>query len=406
MRVIHVAPTPFGPSGTPPASRFQAVSTSGLLGGGERYPFELARALASRFSDSPGSRCELITFGARASERWEGSLRVRTLRSAAYLHGHPAHPLALALPAAVWDADIVHTHHLRSTPSRMAALTARMHDLLPRSTAHAVVTDHGLQGSDWLGRLAGFNLQLAGLNLRLAGFNLLPRLFDRFLAVSAYSAGELAAPSERTRIIYGGADPARFAPDPQCARRGVLFVGRITPHKGIDRLIDALPDGAALTIAGSEGHDPEWPERGYPALLRRLAADRDVTFLGPVADADLPALYRRAAVLVLPSVERTVYGREIRVSELLGLVLLEAMMSGTPVIASALGGIPEVVEEGATGFLVEPGNVPMLRERLEQLLGDPALAARMGRAARELAQERFTWDACARRCLAVYEELR
>lgn len=345
-----------------------------MLGGGERYPLELARALAGHVD------CELLTFGPRPELRYEpGGLRVRTLRPRGFWRHHPAHPLAPDLPAALAGADIVHTHHMCSAPSRLAALTAVV--LRQRSA----VTDHGLQGSNW--------------------FGLLPRLFDRFLTVSSYSARELGAPPERTRVIYGGADPKRFTPDGQLSRRGALFVGRITPHKGIDRLIEALPAGAHLTIAGSVGHDPHLPEREYPRLLQRLARNRNVTFLGPVADQALPQLYRRAAVLILPSVHRTCYGRDIRVSELLGLAVLEAMASGTPVICSRLGGLSEVVQEGITGFLVEPGNVEELRERLAQILGDSRLAARLGRGARELVLERFTWEACARRCLAAYEEM-
>ena len=335
---------------------------------------ELARALASQVDS------ELLTFGPRPYEiREPGGLRIRVLRSLGSVGGHPAHPLAPGLPLALGGAGIVHTHHMRSTPSRIAALTARA------LRKQVVVTDHGLQGGDWGG--------------------VLPRLFDRFLTVSDYSARELNAPPERTRIIFGGADPERFKPDPVDARRGVLFVGRITPHKGLDRLIDALPAGAGLTVAGSTGHDPHPPESEYPQLLRRLAAGRDVEFLGPVPDSDLPALYRQAAVLVLPSVRQTCYGRSVEVSELLGLVLLEAMASGTPVVASAVGGVPEIVEHGVTGFLVEPGNVVELGERLEELLWNGALAARMGRRARELVLERFTWQACAERCLSAYGEL-
>ena len=361
MRVIHVAPTAFG--------------AAGLLGGGERYPLELARALAAHVD------CELLTFGRRPERRREpGGLRVRTLRTIAFLRGHPAHPVAHGLPAALAGADVVHTHHMRSTPSRVAALVARARGQQP------VVTDHGLGGGDWGG--------------------LLPRLFARFLTVSAYSARELRAPPARTRVIYGGADPQRFAPDGDAIRRGVLFVGRLTPHKGVDRLIAALPPGAHLRVVGSAGHDPALPEREYPLLLRRLAAGHDVEFLGPVADDVLPSLYREAAVLVLPSVHQTCYGRDVRVSELLGLVVLEAMASGTPVVCSRLGGLPEVVQHGTTGFLVEPGNVAELRESVAALLHDPALARRMGRNGRELVLERFTWQATAERCLAAYEELR
>ena len=310
--------------------------------------------------------------------RETGGLRLRTLRPVAHL-GHPAHPVAVGLPAAVASADVIHTHHMRSAPSRMAAVVA-----LARRRP-AVVTDHGLAGGTWGG--------------------LLPRLFERFLTVSEHSARELRAPRSRTRVIYGGVDCDRYRPEPRESRRGVLFVGRVTPHKGIDRLIRALPAGASLTVAGSVGHDPAPPEREYPDLLRGLASGRDVHFAGPVADEELPALFRRAAVLALPSVHWTCYGRFVPVSELLGLVVLEAMASGTPVVCSRIGGLPEIVEHGVTGFLVEPGDVDELRERLAEVLGDSRLATRLGRNARERALERFTWRACAERCLAAYAEV-
>lgn len=355
-----MAPTPFG--------------SAGLFGGGERYPLELARALAAHVA------CELLTFGPVARVVHEaGGLSVRTLRPLLYLHRHPAHPLAPGLVGALGGAEVVHTHHMRSAPSKLAAVTGRIR------RQGVVVTDHGAQASDWAG--------------------MLPRLFDRFLAVSAYSACELGAPPERTRVIYGGADPVRYAPAPDVEREGVVFVGRLTPHKGVDRLIQALPAGATLRVAGTGGHDAHWPERTYPELLRELAVGRDVRFLGAVADDALPGLYRSARVLVLPSVERTCYERSIRVSELLGLVAIEAMMSGTPVICSRVGGLPEVVEDGVSGYLVEPGNVAELGERLAEVLGDPVGAARMGERARERALERFTWDACAARCLESYAEV-
>jgi glycosyltransferase involved in cell wall biosynthesis len=248
-----------------------------------------------------------------------------------------------------------------------------------------VTTDHGLGGGGWLGGL--------------------PALFDRFLTVSRFSASVLAAPPDKVRVIYGGADPQRFRPDPGVRRDGVLFLGRLTPHKGIDTLIRALPDGAKLTIAGTSGHDPRPPQRDYPLLLCGLADGRDVTFAGAVSEANLPALHRSAAVFVLPSVECDCYGRAFAISELLGLSVLEAMASETPVVASRLGGLPEVVRDGETGFLVSPGDVGELRDRIGQLLGDRALAARMGRRGRELVTEQFTWDACAERCLAAYDDL-
>jgi glycosyltransferase involved in cell wall biosynthesis len=359
VRVIHVAPTAFG--------------SGGVFGGGERYPLELARALAEEVD------CGLVTFGDVAGARREGRLWIRVLRPLAHIGGHPARPIVPSLPRAIGRADVVHVHQMRSPASALAALTARVRG------RHAVVTDHGLQGNDWGGALS--------------------RLYDRFLTVSRYSAAEIGSPAAKTRVIYGGVDPARYAPQSRVRRDGVLFVGRITPHKGIDVLMHALPPDAALTIVGSEGHDRDLPERGYPDLLRTLAVGRRVRFAGALDDAELAREYRRAVALVLPSVERTCYGRTIAVSELLGLVALEAMSSGTPVIASRLGGLPEVLEDGETGFLVPPGDETALHQRIEMLLDDRALALRMGAKARDRVLARWTWAQCARRCLAAYREL-
>jgi glycosyltransferase involved in cell wall biosynthesis len=359
VRVIHVAPTAFG--------------SGGLFGGGERYPLELARALAEVVD------CELITFGDRAGDRREGRLRIRVLRPLGHVGGHPARPIVPSLPRAIARADIVHAHQMRSPASVLAALTARVRG------HHPVVTDHGLQGSEWGG--------------------VLPRLYDCFLIVSRYSATEIRSPAAKTRIIYGGVDPVRYSPEHGAPREGLLFVGRLTPHKGVDVLIRALPPDAALTVVGTKGHDRDLPERGYPDLLRSLASGRRVRFAGAVDDAELASEYPRAVALVLPSVERTCYGRTIAVSELLGLVALEAMASGTPVIASRVGGLPEVVEDGETGFLVAPGDVAALRQRIETLLDDRALASRMGAQARARVLARWTWAQCAKRCLAAYREL-
>ena len=363
MRVVHVAPTAFG--------------AEGIYGGGERYPVELARAIAAHVD------CTLLTFARRGrpAQRDAGGLRVEVLPARGHLRRHPAHPLAPGLPRALADYDVVHAHQLWATPSRVAALAARARH------QPVAVTDHGLLGSRPRPPSAD-------------------RLVRRFLTVSKYSAEVLGAPPERTSVIYGGVDTSRFFPEGR-SRSGVLFVGRLTPHKGVDRLLRALPKAAELTIVGTAGHDLRPPESGYANWLRQLAGEdeRRVRFLGAVSDPELLDLYRRTAVMVLPSVEETCYGKPIRISELLGLSVLEAMACGAPVVASRLGGVPEVVRHGDTGFLAAPGDVDDLRRQLEEVLGDPALARRLGDNAHQLVVERFTWDACARRCLEAYEDM-
>lgn len=359
MRVTHITPAGFG--------------AQGLFGGGERYPLELARAVARHVA------CRLVTFGSDARSFVDDSgLEIEVVRTLVKLKGHPAHPVGRFL-GSLRGADIVHAHQMRAAPTRVAALAAR------RTNRAIVVTDHGLGGGGWGGTL--------------------PRLFDMFLVVSEESARTLRAPPHKARVIYGGCDPDRFHPDRSLRRRGVLFVGRLTPHKGVDVLLRALPNDVPLTVVGTGGHDPRAPERDYPVMLRRLAADKDVKFVAAPSDEELAVLYRSAQVLVLPSVERTCYGKRVEISELLGLAAIEAMASGTPVVCSDIGGLREVVVDGETGYLFPPGDVSALRNRLGELASDAATARRLGRAGRDLALQRFTWDACARRCIRAYEEV-
>jgi glycosyltransferase involved in cell wall biosynthesis len=361
MRVTQVAPTVFG--------------DGGLFGGGERYPLELARALAREVP------CRLVTFGRGAARTREHSgLEIIVLRARTYAGGHPAHPVGTGLVRALGGADIVHAHHLHSRTTAIALWAAKGRH------QRRVVTDHGLR------RRRGRNPA---------------RLVDHFLTVSQHSADVLGAPADRSTVVFGGADPDRFHPDPDDRRAGVLFVGRLTPHKGVDRLITALPPKTELTIVGSFGHDPEPPERDYPQLLRGLAARSAgrITFTGTISDVELPQLMRRHAVVALPSVEETCYGRRVATSELLGLSVIEAMASGTPVVCSRIGGVREIVADGETGFLVPPGDVDALHDRLATLLDDRRRRDEMGRRARAIAQDQYTWDACARHCLESYEQL-
>ena len=250
IRVLHVAPTAFG--------------DDGLFGGGERYPFELAHALAQ----VDGVQCEFVTFGSVPRMQVVDGLQIRVIRARGHLHRHPGHPFAALPMTSIRLADVVHVHHLYSTSSRLAALLAAA------VGTRTVATDHGLVARD--------------------RFGLVPRLFDAFLPVSKYAARVMRAPAERTTVVYGGADPYRFRPENE-PRAGVLYVGRLTPHKGVDRVIAGLPDGASLTIAGTGGHDPMAPERDYERHLELLARGRNVRFLGAVWDqAVLNELYANA----------------------------------------------------------------------------------------------------------------
>jgi glycosyltransferase involved in cell wall biosynthesis len=153
----------------------------------------------------------------------------------------------------------------------------------------------------------------------------------------------------------------------------VLYAGRLSPEKGVLELVEAA-EGMNLIVAG------DGPLR-----------DRIPHALGFVPPAELARLYARAAVVACPSRR-----------EGFGVACLEAMAHGRPVVASGVGGLLDLVVNGETGILVEPGNVPALRAALERLLADPALRRQLGEAGRRRAAEHFSWDSVTRKTLDVY----
>jgi glycosyltransferase involved in cell wall biosynthesis len=155
----------------------------------------------------------------------------------------------------------------------------------------------------------------------------------------------------------------------------VLFVGRLSPEKGILELVQAM-DGTPLTVAGD-------------GPLREQVPGA----LGFVPHHALGPLYERAAVVAVPSHR-----------EGFGVACAEAMAHARPVVASAVGGLLDLVVDGETGLLVPPRDVAALRAALERLLGDPDLRRRLGEAARARVQERFSWPAVTDATIAAYEE--
>ena len=175
---------------------------------------------------------------------------------------------------------------------------------------------------------------------------------------------------------------------------GVLYAGRLSTEKGVDVLVDALPhlpSGMPVTVAG------DGPER---EALEKQAADLGVSdridFLGRIPAGDLHARMRAAAVLVVPS----------RWYENQPMTVLEAYGCGRPVVASALGGLPELVEEGVTGALVPHNDPRALAQALTRLAGDPTTAHDRGSDGRALALARHAIDAHVQALDAVYDRAR
>ena len=177
----------------------------------------------------------------------------------------------------------------------------------------------------------------------------------------------------KLRLVHCGVTPALYGRTPRGpSGQRVLFVGRLDAVKGVPLLLDAFAavradrPGARLTVVG------DGPARkSLEAQAARLGIEDATTFTGYRAQGEVAALLEEADMLVLPSF-----------AEGVPVVLMEAMASRIPVIASQVAGVPELVEDGVSGFVVPPGDAGTLAARLGTLLDDPGLCARMGAAGR------------------------
>lgn len=228
------------------------------------------------------------------------------------------------------------------------------------------------------------------------------RRSDRVVAISSYTAAELRELVEvPVEVIpYTAALPPR-GPQSRAATGNastVLFVGRLVERKGVGHLIEAvarLQRPLRLVVVGD---GPERPR--LEALAQSRGVLDRVEFRGKVSDADLWRAYGSADVFVLPSV-LDARGD----TEGLGVVLLEAMNYGVPVIASNVGGIVDIVVDQETGILVPPGDAAALAAALRRLLDEPGLAKALGDAGRRRLHEHFSWEAITARWEAVYRSL-
>jgi glycosyltransferase involved in cell wall biosynthesis len=180
-----------------------------------------------------------------------------------------------------------------------------------------------------------------------------------------------------------------------------LVVGRLEQRKGAALLAEALPQvlrrcpHSAFRFAGSDGVDAQGRSWRARLLEGVPAAERHRVHFEQVPRDELLDRYRRAAVCVLPSVwENFPYA------------LLEAMACGVPVIGTRTGGLPELIEDGVSGLVIPPGDVAALTEALCMVLGDTELRNRLGRAARQRAQEKFSVEAVVPRMLDLYRAVR
>jgi starch synthase len=313
----------------------------------------------------------------------------------------------LAMAAAVKGADLVHSH------TWYANLGGHLSKLM-WSIPH-VMTIHSLEPlrpwkAEQLG--GGYALSLFCERTAIEGA-------DAVIAVSRGVREDVLScyPSvnpDLVHVIHNGIDPeiyrprlspetlARFGVDP--GRPFALFNGRITRQKGLPLLLAAalkLDAQYQVVIVASSPDTPEIAAE-VAALAARVSAERgNLVWIDHfISREELIHLHSHATVFVCPSIY-----------EPFGLVILEAMACETPVVASRVGGIPEIVVEGETGYLVDfnPADpdafTSALAGRLEKLLGDPTLAATMGKSGRERVLQHFGWRAIASQTVQLYDSL-
>ena len=292
------------------------------------------------------------------------------------------------------EADVVHTHtwytnFAGALAKRMygCALVATVHSLEPLRPWKREQLGAGYELSSWM--------EKDGLTS-----------CDAVIAVSQDMKRDIRScydiPEDRITVIHNGVDPEVFRRRDgraTVAKFGIrppfiLFVGRLTRQKGVFDLVKAMddvPKGVSLALLTGKPDTPEIVEELRGVLKGRT----NILWVNAmVNESELVDLYSEAEVFACPSTY-----------EPFGIINLEAMSCETPVVASRVGGIKEVVVDGETGFLVPPGDPGALADRLSVLLSDADLAKRRGEAGRRRVLEEFTWDRIAEKTVALYRTL-
>ena len=307
----------------------------------------------------------------------------------------------LSMAGALAGTDVVHSHtwyanmagHLASLLYRIPHVVT-MHSLEPLRPWKAEQLGGGYRLSTWCERDA---VESAAAVVAVSE-GMRVDLLDAYPAVDP----------GRVRVIHNGIDANEYAPDPGTDvlerhgvdpdRPSIVFVGRITRQKGVPVLLKAAGDldmDAQLVLCAGQPDTPELGEE-VARLVNDLRRDRHgVTWLrGMLERREVIQLLSHATAFVCPSLY-----------EPLGIVNLEAMACGTAVVASEIGGIPEVVTDGETGLLVPPDDPYALAKALNEVAGNPERAEAMGRAGRERAIVHFDWTAIAAQTAALYSEI-
>jgi len=359
------------------------------IGGVESHVLALARELSRK-----GHEVQVFTSRHADLKEFDAvdGIPVRRVSVSSMLFDTPLTPkLMPVLQAEKWD--IIHAHSPPPMSSYYAARAAT------KAGTPLVYTHHcDPEMPSLLGRTVSWIYYRTLLSYTL-------RHAARIIVYTeSYAATSYALWKHPTAHVPTGLDLSRFGPQNDGAairkkhgiegKKVVLFVGRLTAHKGIQTIIEAAaltgPDVKYLMVGPGE-FPAAWSRR-----MRQLKVEDRIVLAGKVAESELPAYYTACDLLVLPSVSRL---------EAFGLVLVEAMASRRPVVASDMPGVREVVRDGKTGLLCEPFNSDDLAAKIGALAGSEKERQEMGAAGRKLAEERYSWEVIGEKIEKVYDDV-
>jgi glycogen synthase len=321
----------------------------------------------------------------------------------------------LEFAAAMEQADILHCH---TWYVHFAGCLIRDFFRIPM-----VLTTHSLEPNrPWKEEQLGTGYQVSTW-LEQSAY----RKADGVIAVSEAMKHDVQhhyqVPQDRVRVIPNGIDTEEYAPKPDSElarslgidpnRPFILFVGRITPQKGIFHLLAAAPKlrGGTQIVLCAASADTQGMHEDLRQQVERINRETDIDVIWlerHLAKSEIIPLYSQAAAFICPSIY-----------EPFGIINLEAMACGTPVVASRVGGIPDIVLHGENGFLVPCASVseqnpePMdpetfaadLAREVNTILDNPNMGREMGRQGMLRVRERFSWSAVAQQTLEFYQEL-
>lgn len=354
LRIAQISPSHF--------------AENSVVGGGERYVQYLSRGLRAGFPEI--ELTEIYLSDKDHHVVLNDHHRIFYFSAARFPNGKSA-PSSDVIEA-IRTVDVVHIHQPFTTFMECMIFSAKFLNKI------VIATDHG-----WVDAQRGRQFDHFGF-------------IDEYVTNSVFGAHFL---KEHTRapvtVVRGGVDTDAFTPLSPVRRGGYfLSVGRILPHKNLEMQIAALPAGSSLVICGRNYDD------GYARFLLELSKGKDIDFIFDASDAEIVGLYRGATATALCSTYYDSRGNYHRQPELMGFTLLESMACGTPVICTRVGGMPEYVDEGVTGFVVD--TVADLRRVFAGLQSGRYDSEALGRQARTCVVERYSASVVAAEVMKVY----